>query len=222
MAMRPRPILTEKSISDLFKVYRKLPENKFNYAVVLAIGFFGTVYSLISTYIERPYGSRWEHARDMIGSMTPTMIGAGAGILGVWIAGFAIFTSITNVRLFVFMNSELEQKTGQSYLKYTFILFFGIMIQFLVYIVLMLIITFFFAADSVMDVLIGKLFNVSMIIKSYIYHIIMIFVLAYSVYVVLLLKSFAFNIYQVIALAVEYEQNSISERSSRQDNNGDT
>lgn len=192
----------EKSLWALYKLSYKFPRNAFNVrsvslAAVLLVVFAGA------------------SIRDVgqLASTTRAIFNFGAtlapAILGFLIAGFTIFVTVTKIEIFTHMAVKPYKQTGESYLKYNLSAFVLAFAHYLAYLFCCVFIVLFGQPQSVAILLLKKSLAAFFICEVPLYNFLVGIVLVlfgtWTVYLVLLLKSFVYNTYQVVTTTVRWE-----------------
>jgi phosphoglycerol transferase MdoB-like AlkP superfamily enzyme len=123
-------------------------------------------------------------------------------ILGFLIAGFTIFASLTNPKLFVAMANIQDEESTLSWLKKTFVIFMHVFIHytsFLVVVVLIKILTF---PQGVVSSLLSNMPNGLFISKGWIAAFGFSILSGWLFYLLLLLGRFIFNTYHACMLSI--------------------
>jgi hypothetical protein len=145
-------------------------------------------------------------------------VNRGISILGFILAGYAIFSSVTDKNLQEALAKKNEPKSGINYLKHTHALFVKILIELIILILIV------FSLQVVFDIEILR----SLVQYDYLNDLQMTKVIAtikavvYSlfVYVLLLCKSFVYNVYHIIMISIRWSlENPIKANNCHSDDN---
>lgn len=208
--IKPEDLTRERTLFSLYRLSFKFPGSRFNKTLTLA----ALVCTALWCWMLRASPERIvSHFRRII----ELDFVFATTILGFLIAGFTIFVTITKIDIFIEMAQKEYEKTGESYLKYNlnaFVLVFAHYIAFLFY---CLCIQIFGNNDGLAEkvlVLVLAVYPQSADwLRWSVASIFMTLTGAWSVYIVLLLKSFIYNTYQVVTTAVRWELEKASEAS---------
>jgi hypothetical protein len=209
----PKTLTEEKSLSQIAWRSRVLPWNRFNVGVTVCTALAAILYASIST---RPYSSfaDWDRLIASNG------FALGAQVLGFLIAGFTIFATLTKPSLFRRMAVKIHKETGLTYLKYNFYAFVQVFIHYIAFTIAnLLIILLGTAKGPGSEVLEHVCSNVASG-KSFVSRFIFCLMLTWFIYVLVLLKSFVFNIYHVVMTAIRWdfeEQSQAAEAAAKED-----
>lgn len=194
---KPSELTKEKHLWDVYLLYRRVKPSPFNVCVVLA------VYALLlanSFCLEKDVAVLLNAVRNW------ASMGFNFAIttLGFLIAGFTIFATLGKPEMYLTMMDHTNKETGLPTLKYNFVLFMGVFIAY---------IFFAFAYASVMFFgqkggLFSNMLRLSGMGAPAIEYIIKV---SYSltgasvVFLLLLLKTFVFNIYSIVMNSLRWE-----------------
>lgn len=192
----------EKSLWALYKLTYKFPWNRFNVVVTILCAIFISVFVSLS-----------KNNIDHLSSTARALFGFGnaiaPAILGFLIAGFTIFVTVTKVEIFVMMAKRPYGESGESYLKYNLSAFLLAFVHYLSYLFFCVVVVLFGQPQSAAIQLVKSLTNGYTIFNMPAYNLtvlmILIFFGTWTAYLVLLLKSFVYNTYQVITTTVRWE-----------------
>lgn len=193
----------ERSLFALYRLSYKFPSNYFNQIVTSGVFF------LLVTYA----GLAWHADLDLLPALR-SLVNAGlqfaTSILGFLIAGFTVFVTVTKVEIFLKMAEMPYGNTGESWLKYNFSAFVLAFAHYVAYVFACLAFVIFASQDGLLSLLYRQLasfgsngdFDFSRRLWSYVAFVMFA---TWSLYLVLLLKSFVFNVYAVITIVVGNE-----------------
>jgi hypothetical protein len=149
--------------------------------------------------------------------LADTGLAASTSLLGFLIAGFTVFATVTKVELFVEMARVEHEQSGESYLKYNLSAFVVVFVHYVAYL---------FVCMTI--VVLGQSGGpVSFVVKTLAIHapqavgpelilaicgILLVLLATWTFYLILLLKSFVYNTYQVLVTVVRWDME--AERSS--------
>ncbi len=194
----PKTLTEEKSLAQIAWRSRVLPWNRFNVVVTSVAAACGILYASASG---RPHSSFAEWDRLMASN------GAAFGgqVLGFLIAGFTIFATLTKPALFKRMAVVIHEETGLSYLKYNFFAFVEVFIQYLCFTASSLLLMVSGPIKGPASEILERVFDNSDLAKALAARLVFCLMFTWSIYLLLLLKSFIFNIYHVVMTAIRWE-----------------
>lgn len=197
----PNDLTKEIGLLDIYKASRsKLPRNKINIFSTLTIFGMLSVYAIFSTessvlLLEK--GRKWAELGFSF----------SIGILGFLIAGFTIFSSVSDKNLFVAMAKNKHDKSGLSYLKYNFFTLMYVFIVYLGFAILCLLIQLLGGSSGFISIVTKFIVE-----EKYFLSVKRIFAIVNLVttgtwffYSLMLLQSFVFNIYHIVMTAIRWE-----------------
>ncbi|MEB1890767.1 hypothetical protein VDR98_21790 [Xanthomonas campestris pv. campestris] len=125
--LSPISFTKEKSLWQIYVQSRKIPTSKFN-LITTSIVFMAAMTSWLS---DQDTAETIRSVRDM----SSTCFNASLTILGFLVAGFTIFATLTNARMFIQMGQirERETNSGLTYLKKSFFILIRVFIYYLLF-----------------------------------------------------------------------------------------
>lgn len=192
----PRALTEEKSLFEVYKKSRKIPFNKFNFFSTL---FFVLIVAAQYCVLDVGLDDKLKVVRDF----ATMSLGIVASILGFLIAGFTVFSTISQPEMFVEM-SKYRANSGLSYLKNNFFIFMRVFIYYLSYTIFCLAIIIF----GVKGGLFHKILSLSPIsCKLYEGVIGFSYIILHGGFFFLMvqLKSFIFNVYHSVMSAIRWK-----------------
>lgn len=189
--LSPISFTKEKSLWQIYVQSRKIPTSKFN-LITTSIVFMVAMTSWLS---DQDTAETIRSVRDM----SSTCFNASLTILGFLVAGFTIFATLTNARMFIQMGQirERETNSGLTYLKKSFF----ILIRVFIYYLLFSVACFFILAlggrggfVSFIVTLSEHQENVRFAIAKMAY----VFIITAQYFLLMQLKSFIFNIHHSV------------------------
>lgn len=198
----PAGLHNEKSMWDLYKLSFKFPSSKFN-ALAFLIAFFSLIFYCY--HINPTISDLSKNIRTTLAfgaSLAPAVI-------GFLVAGFTIFVTVTKVELFNFMAIMKYKETNESYLKYNMSAFMLSFIHYCAFIFTCAILTIFAQPNGPLVLLTKYFFNLipTCFGLNFYEDFLKIFFSifgAWCIYLIMLLKTFVFNIYQVLCTTVRW------------------
>lgn len=193
-------LTSEKSLWDVYKLSKRISPNKFQ-LILVTLTFFllaiNALYFVDNTQVLLNDVRKWSEIGFSFAITT----------LGFLIAGFTIFATLSKPGMFLAMMDHIDTKTGLPTLKYNFFTFMKVFIGYLFFSIIYLSIVVLGQSDGFLDNLVDLLPN-SLCIKIILIKAAYIVIGGSFMYLLLLLKSFIFNIYAVVMnfLRWEYHQ----------------
>ncbi len=198
----------EKSLLALWLVSFKFKARYFNVIVALMVGL------LLARYCQLVFDQP-SVAMAAFRKLQSTGLTFATSILGFLIAGFTVFVTVIRVDIFLTM-AKHEKKygqlgTGQSTLKYNLSGFMVVFVHYIAYIFLCMLCEIFLNQGGLASVIIANSMTYPELqqslpwTRSMVGSVLLILLGTWTIYIVLLLKSFVFNVYQVTVTAVRWE-----------------
>lgn len=200
-------ILTE---ATLWEIYRKSPRlwtNKFNTVVVAATALLLTVFSIMHAAPPAWASYLKDYSlHDTLLNWASLGFTYTATMLAFLLAGFTILGTITKPSLLVKLAEITHPGTKLSELKYTFFVFINVFIQYLAFLATTTAILLFGTKNGPF-VLVGELIKVhaGALAFNVIQHAALVIIGTWFVLLILKLKSFIYNTYQMVVLAIVNE-----------------
>ncbi|NRF68986.1 hypothetical protein HLB44_18490 [Aquincola sp. S2] len=142
-------------------------------------------------------------------------------ILGFLVAGFTVFATITKIEIFVSMARIEYENTRESYLKYNLNAFVLAFVHYIALVFFCIVAQLFGQTNGVLALVLHKLTSIyptsEQTIRAATASALFTFFAAWMVYLLVLLKSFIYNTYQVLTTAVrlELQQGQDAEQSAK-------
>jgi len=194
---------TEKDLYSVFKTSVLEVGNKKD-AGLVGLLFFAleSVGVLLLLVHKLPHGIR---VASWLQGFSGVMVSAVASILGFLIAGFAIFATIGHQKLFQGLAQIRHPGSRLSEFKFVFFNFIYIFIHFVSYISLLAFSVVMFVSGPALTFLVSIAdYMPSIAWRFGMFQAFVIFV-CYTVYILLLLKSFIWNLYQSLLVVIFFE-----------------
>jgi hypothetical protein len=197
-------IFAEKNLWSVFRACQGITGSKSNTSII-----FVTALALTGVQIG------WWYVQQ--GSPSPALniltlrewaqagVSFAAGILGFLLAGFSIFATMTKNELFVALANIPHKKGNISRLKFIFFNFLVVFIHYLTFLAICLFIHLFLGQNAPLTKLIGAATQGHQLVVYRISSIGLVIVGTYFIAVLLMLKSFIWNLYQSVLLAIATE-----------------
>lgn len=190
-------LTSEKSLWDIYKQSRRILPSKFQIFAVLATMFCLGVNAFVlvdnDALLLRDV-RKWAEMGFNFGITT----------LGFLIAGFTIFATLSKPKMMLAMMEHTNKETGLRTLKYNFFAFMKVFIAYISVSLVYLFIVLMGQSDGLVANVIS-LFPNSSCVKSSIIKVAYLTVGGSFVYLLLLLKSFVFNIYAIVMNFLRWE-----------------
>lgn len=201
---KPEDLTKEKSLLALWLVSFKFPYSRFNVAITACVALALARYCQLS----------WDRPDVILSTfrkLEATGLAFSTSILGFLVAGFTIFVTISRIDMFLMMARMEKPKTGESFLKYNLSAFIVAFAHYISYIFFCLMAELFFQPSGIISVSVANAATYPMLAG----HIplvhkvgassLLVLLGTWTSYLVLLLKSFIFNIYEVTVTSIRYE-----------------
>lgn len=190
-------LTSEKSLWDVYKQSRRILPSKLQIFAVLAtmlcLGINAFVFVDNDALLLRDV-RKWSEMGFNFGITT----------LGFLIAGFTIFATLSKPKMMLAMMEHTNKETGLRTLKYNFFAFMKVFIAYISVSLIYLFIVLMGQSDGLVANVIS-LFPNSSCVKSSIIKVSYLIVGSSFVYLLLLLKSFIFNIYAIVMNFLRWE-----------------
>jgi hypothetical protein len=196
----PNDLTKEIGLLDIYKVSRtKLPRNRINEFSTLVIFLVLTTYVILSTETSSVLfekGRKWAE----------TGFSFSVGILGFLIAGFTIFSSVSDKNLFIAMAKTQHRKSGLSYLKYNFFSLMYVFIMYLGFAMLCFLVQVLGGSSGFASIIIRLISGENFpMVKRLLSEINLVLIGTWFFHSLMLLQSFIFNIYHIVMTAIRWE-----------------
>ncbi len=198
-------LTSEKSLWDVYWMSRTIRPSKFQLLSVL------TVMSALAI-------NAFVLETDVTTILTDTRKWASSGFnfsittLGFLIAGFTIFATLSKPEMMLAMMSHRNKKTNLPTLKYNFFTFMKVFIMYIVFSLLYLAIELFGQQGGLLSNLLS-LMPYSVCLKSTMIKVAYIIVGGSFFYLLLLLKTFIFNIYTITMNFLRWEYRELKKQN---------
>lgn len=187
---KPSDLTSEKSLWDVFKLARKIKTSKFTLIAVILVA---SMLALNAFILEDDIKVVLNDLRLWSG----TGFSFSISTLGFLIAGFTIFATLSKPEMMLNMMDHNHKETGLPILKYTFFTFMRVFIAYIIFAAVFLFVLLFAQDGGFLDNAIAKL-PYDYEIKEFLIKIGYVLVGTGFVYLLLLLKTFIFNIYSIV------------------------
>ena len=194
----PKSLTEERNLWDIYLKSRRIPVSRFNQIATI------TVFCLLIGYV---LVGQFDAAT--IAQKTKVIAAIGftfsTSILGFLIAGFTIFATISKPELFMKLAQVKEDKSGLSYLKYTFFGLMKVFIFYLAFAVLTFFIQAFYEVSANISALIHRVSEEPFFVVLSLSALIFVGTATWFFHLFMLLQSFIFNIHNAVMMSVQWE-----------------
>jgi hypothetical protein len=197
-------ITREKTLFALWRTASRFPKRKFNWIMTAIIGLLLIRYSMLM----------WEQPDVLLllfRKIESTGFTFATSILGFLVAGFTVFVTVTRLDMFLKMAKVEKQGTGESVLKYNLSAFIVTFVHYVCYLFACLLCELFLQPNGLASVAYQNgltypnLANWLPDARKGVAVFLLVGFGSWTVYLVMLLKSFIYNVYQVTTTSVAYE-----------------
>lgn len=192
----------EKTLFSLYRLSFKFPGSRFNRVVT-----FGALLAagLWSWHLRAEPNKLFAQFRKLV-ELDFTF---ATSVLGFLVAGFTVFVTVTKLSIFVEMAKREYETTGESYLKYNLNAFMLAFVHYIAFVFVCLCVQIFGQSGGPAAYLLEVLTRLSpenaVPVRGTVAGVLFTFMCGWTFYVVLLLKSFIYNTYQVVTTLVRWE-----------------
>lgn len=194
----------QKSVLSIYLLNLKFPRNRFNLAVSWIA--FLSLFAFAYIYKETP-----EVLSATLRKTLEIGLNYSTATLGFLVAGFTIFSTVTKTEVFVAMARVEFRNSGESYLKYNLAQFMLVFVHYIVYLFVAICFAIVAQPNGIASAIIRGAIKSSGLVGAnefyYLWPLIIAFCAmgAWTIYLVLLLKSFVYNVFQVVTTTVQWE-----------------
>lgn len=187
----------EKSLWDIYLSARRIKSSKFN-TLSTALVFLLLVVS--SWLTSQPI----DQTVELIRKSAETGLSIGLSTLGLLLAGFTVFATISQPSLSIKMSEVARQDSGLSYLKHNYFIFLRVFIYYLIFSLICLFIMMFGHEEGLISLLLS-LSPYESEMKFTIVKICYVILFTTYYFIIIQLKSFVFNIYHAVMTALRWK-----------------
>lgn len=202
-----REIQTElEKNSDFFKLFmtsvKYVPPSRFTKHLAIFFSLLTILFGLLTD-------KKASEIANLVRSLSEIGLNFSLSILGFLIAGFTIFATITDKKLFIDLASVPIENSNLSYLKHIFYSFIVIFGNFLLLMSFCLIIKIFFVQGGLFSILFHLVFISDEIKEKIVSVIDLVIIINFFAISIGLLQSFLYNIYSTTLFSIgwEYKKN---------------
>lgn len=179
--------------------------SKTDLAIVLALLVFGAIGVFIAQFGTHTVAQAAQTAK-MLQQWTAYLGRIAVSILGFLIAGFAVFATITRPELFHILAKFRVHGRRISEFKFVFYNFIYIFGHYIIFLALCLVISIGFVTYSPIWFAGKFMYKYSVPLMNFSTAILAVIVASYAVYILLLLRSFLWNLYQTLLFAIFFDE----------------
>lgn len=192
----------EKSLWSLYLLSYKFPTSRFNLWSTFAVAILLGMYSILGN-------PRHEELANTLREIIKLGVSLVPSILGFLIAGFTVFVTVTKSEIFAFMAVREYENTGESYLKYNLSAFMLAFAHYIAYLSTCVFLAYFGQPNGPLPVILKLVaaqvhYSPSFSVYKAMVGFSLILFGAWTWYLVMLLKSFIYNTYQVVTTTVRW------------------
>lgn len=211
-------LLAEKSLWQVFKRVPTFWTRKTNALIVSLTILVCALISSLDIYAFYSEEVSPFNIIQTIYTLADTGIDFTLTMLGFLLAGFTIFATITKPELFIELADMRHKTAGMSHLQFIFFSFIGVFVHYLCFLSLCLIVNIGIDQNGDLQSLYEALFNPSewhsLLLKHFAFCVLTIW---FSI-VVVTLKSFVWNLYQIFLLSILTEAARLEELENKPKN----
>lgn len=202
-APKPSDLTREKTLFALWKTSFRFRQRYFNYFVTAAVALALMRYCQLG----------WEQPHLLMAAfrkLQGTGFSFATSILGFLVAGFTVFVTVIRIDMFLSMARIEKKGTGESVLKYNLSAFIVTFVHYTSYVFFCLLSELFLQAGGLATIAFENaktypsLLPWTPLAYGSCAAILLVLFGAWTAYLVLLLKSFIYNVYQVTTVSVAY------------------
>lgn len=198
----PSQLTAEKNLFQLYKLTYIFPTSRFNMMSTFLVGICFLSYL---SWIQPGSGE----AGFLLKEILKFGISLVPSILGFLIAGFTVFVTVTKPGVFSAMAKKEYYKTGQSYLKYNLSAFMLAFSHYIAYLALCVLLVYFGQPNGPLTQIAKWLSSLGACNTWVSYNALVsacaVAFACWTWYLVMLLKSFIYNVYQVVVTSVRWD-----------------
>ena len=201
--LKPSDLTREKTLLALWLTSFKFSQPRFNLIIAAVVAVCLVRYCQLS----------WEQPSILMAAfrkMQVTGFSFATSILGFLVAGFTVFVTVIRIDMFLMMAKLQKESTGESYLKYNLSAFVVTFVHYTSYIFVCLMSELFLQSGGLGTIALANAITYPGVAPSIptVYRIFSATLVVgfgtWTIYLVLLLKSFIYNVYQVTTTSVSY------------------
>ena len=197
--------LTEdKSLSQVYRRARRVASSRWNVSVSWLVFILLTAGLVADQYCGRPLVGKWVLVSS-IREVSEIGFVFTSAILGFLIAGFAIFSSITKPEVFILLAKLDHPKYQISQLQFIFFNFLIVFIHFIGFLTLSIFVKLFLFPSGLLTSGVQFVFSFVPAWEEYIIILVFSSLTGWLAFLLTLLKSFIWNLYQAVLVSIGVE-----------------
>jgi hypothetical protein len=194
----------EKTLFALWRTAFKFPRRAFNWIVTACVALLLARYCALV----------WDQPQTIMAlfrKVETTGLSFATSILGFLVAGFTVFVTVTRIDMFLEMAKREKRGTGESHLKYNLSAFIVAFVHYVSYVFACLMCELFMQPGGLASVAVAnaRLYpNLASLVpkaQPWVASALLVAFGSWTAYLVMQLKSFIYNVYQVTTTSVAYE-----------------
>tara|TARA_R110001583_G_scaffold194778_2_gene366963 strand:+ start:2568 stop:3203 length:636 start_codon:yes stop_codon:yes gene_type:complete len=186
----------ENNFFELYKLTRKIPTSKDNLYIYWSVLVFFVLISITTV-------TEYTNELEILKAATKDLINWSISILGFVLAGYSIFASLTDKSLQLLLAGKVHKDTNINRLKHTHGLFIKVLIDLIILIFVCYFLKILFVDRNIIDSIVSKTLTPEQLALWL--SIINAIVDSLFVYMLLLCKSFVYNVYHIIMITTRWE-----------------
>lgn len=193
----PEELTSEKSLWDIHKLSKNLTPSKSQTIMLILLACLLAINVFLFDV---------EYAQILIKVRAWALMGFNFSIttLGFLIAGFTIFATLSKPEMMLQMMDHINKESGLPTLKYNFFAFMKVFVAYIGFSILYLTVILLGDSGGLIDNIVSLIPN-SGCIKIVIVKTMYVYIGTSFFYLVLLLKTFVFNIYSIVMNSLRWE-----------------
>ena len=212
----PSDLTREKTLLALWRTSFKFAQRRFNFVVAAVVAIALARYCQLD----------WDQPQTLMAAFRKiegTGFAFATSILGFLVAGFTVFVTVIRIDMFLTMARIEKKGTGESVLKYNLSAFIVTFVHYTSYIFVCLMAELFLQPGGLATVAFANaqtypaLAPWTPLARSLCAAALLVAFGSWTAYLVLLLKSFIYNVYQVTTVSVAYAWQEADRTKSRED-----
>ena len=207
-------LFDEKNLWQVYVRARRLTGSNFNYWATRLGALLILVTISYGMYFSEPRLITPTEIIAWVREWSSTGISFATSTLGFLIAGFSIFASVTNKKLFIALAHLDYRDTGVSRLKFIFFNFIIVFLHYLSFLGICLFVKLFFGPSGPLYLIVQDAIGGCLRLEEILVLISALIIGTWFIAIVLMLKSFIWNLYQAVLLAIATEAEFIDRNKS--------
>jgi hypothetical protein len=208
-------ITREKSLWQVYRVARRFKVPVFNTVVRIIILVALTGFCAINEFYFHRSLVTLKDLADTVRGWSEAGIGFGSQVLGFLVAGFTIFATLTKPALFIDLARTYRSEAQVSGLKFIFFNFIFVFVHYVAFLFACVVIKMFGSPSGMTTVVLRKVSGGTDELKVVVIYAAFIVMGFWFLNLLILLKSFVWNVYQSVVLSIVYEGDQIDAQAAR-------